>query len=308
MHRMKSFFLSSGPNPYAHLGKCTTTVPSAPFEGLWATVDIQPDPFARQRYTVGVVVSAPDGDFDFRLLDDFSRFECFLGKSGVEEMKFWVDEAERGLARAKRDRLTLPDASFEVDTVMLGDLWPTSGDSFDSVLLRLYRQVIPFHPKDVRKIKIFDSLDNTAVRNLVNNELKRIANLDFERISTEPQRAVLDATTGQRHWLDFNLEPEGKAGSVISAVYKTPSTIELNFLRASRDLATYARMKSLNNQLGLFVMTPKMGVLSDLEHDRIENVLGEQSWRLEQQGFRVVVHEEPILLANEVWEWAGVVH
>lgn len=304
---MNSFFLSSGPDPYAHLRECTIAVPIAVFEGLWTTIDIQPDPFARQRYTVGVAVSGPEGDFDFQLLNDLSKFECFLGKSGVEEMQFWISEAERGLVRAKRDGLTLSDASFEVDAVVLGDLWPTSGDSIDSVLARLYRQVIPFLPNEERRIKTFDSLDNATVRNLVNNELKRIANLAYERISTEPQRAFLDATTGQRHWLDFNLEPEGKAGSVISAVYKTPSTIELNFLRASRDLATYARIKSLDDQLGLFVMIPRMGALSSLEHDRVENVLGEQSWRLEQQGFRVVVHDEAGALAQEVWDWAAVV-
>ena len=152
----------------------------------------------------------------------------------------------------------------------------------------------------------FVTLDNTAVRLQVDEELKRIAGLAFEIIVTEPQRAMLDRATGEAHRLEFNLEPPGRAGSVISAVYKTPDRIELNFLRASRDLATYGRLKNLQERLALFVMTPPKGSMPAGDFDRVENVLGEQSWNLEQQGFVIASHDSPVPLAHDVWEWAGV--
>lgn len=305
---MNSMFISSGSDPYAHLREYTAAVPKAAFEGVWATVEIQPDAFARQRYTVGVAVAHLDGSgFVFRLLDDLSKFDCLYGRDDAAELHALIETAEQSLLRTQKLQIALADTHFDTGMVMLGDLWPTAGDSIEAVLSRLYFDVVPFIPRGERKARDFVTLDNAAVRRLVDDELKRIAGLAFERIRVEPERAVIDRTTGASHTLEFNLEPSGKAGSVISAVYKTPNNIELNFLRASRDLATYARIRELrDHQLGLFVMLPAKGTMPTTELDRIENVLGEQSWSLEQQGFVVSSHNTPAALASDVWEWAAV--
>ncbi|WIT12340.1 hypothetical protein PFX98_01670 [Paucibacter sediminis] len=304
---MNSMFLSAGSDPYAHLLQHAAAVPTAAFEGTWATIELQPDPFARQQFTVGVAVASMDGSFSFRLLDDLAKFECLYGRDDVAEIRALVDAAEHGLLRAQKSKVALKDVPFETGAVFLGDLWTTSGASIDAVINRLYFDVVPFIPRDERKTRDFVSLDNAAVRRLVNDELKRIAGLAYERIATEPERAVKDQNTGEAHWLEFNLEPEGKAGNVISAVYKTPNTIELNFLRASRDLSTYAKLKKLSDQqLGLFIMMPAKDSMPAIDFDRVENILGEQSWSLEQQGFRVAAHDSAVPLAQEVWEWAGV--
>jgi hypothetical protein len=304
---MNSLFLSSGPDAYAHLRQHAAAVPRAAFEGVWATIELQPDSFARQRYTVGVAVAGLDGSFHFRVLDDLAKFECLYGRDDVGEIGSLVEAAEQALLRAQKARVALAEVRFEADAVTLGDLWTTSGASLDAVLNRLYLDVVPFIPREQRKAREFVTLDNTAVRRLVDDELKRIAGLAFERISTVPNRAISDQETSDAHWLEFNLEPDGKAGSVISAVYKTPSTIELNFLRASRDLATYARLRKLRDrQLGLFVMTPQRDAMAPLELDRVDNILGEQSWNLEQQGFVVSAHDSAALLARDVWDWAEV--
>jgi hypothetical protein len=303
---MSSWFLSSGDDPFAHMKAHMSEVPKAPFDGAWATIELQPDAFARQRYTVGVVVADAQGAFTFRLLDDLAKFECLYSKDDVATLRSLVDAAEQGLLRARKQGVALKDVQFDIDAVCLGDLWPTAGQSADAVMSRLYGDVVPFLPKEERKARDFITLDNTAVRQLVNDELKRIAGLAYERIATEPQRAMMDKLTGEAHRLEFNLEPPGKAGSVISAVYKTPDRIELNFLRASRDLTTYARLRGLKEQPGLFVMTPAKGSMPDADFDRVEDVLGEQSWSLEQQGFVIAAHETAKPLAQDVWEWAKV--
>jgi hypothetical protein len=304
---MNRMFLSTGGDPYAHLRKHLSPVPQAAFEGAWATIEIQPDPFARQRFTVGVAVGGNDGRFGFRLLDDLVMFECLYGRDDVGELRALLEEAEHALMRAGKEQTSLADVQFGSASVLLGDLWPTAGTSADVVLDRLYQDVVPFIPREERKARDFITLDNTAVRRIVDDELKRIAGLGFERIRTAPQRAVRDNVTGESHWLEFNLEPPGKAGSVISAVYKTPTNVELNFLRASRDLATYARLKGLRDQqLALFVMTPGASAMPPIDLERLENILWEQSWNLEKQGFVVSSHADPKLLATDVWEWAAL--
>lgn len=304
---MNSMFLSAGKDPYAHLRQHFAAVPQAAFEGVWATVELQPDPFARQRYTVGVAVADMNGAFSFRLLDDLAKFECLYGREDVAELRTLMEAAEHGLLRARKEQATIHDVQFESTAVLLGELWPTAGASADAVLSRLFLDVVPFLPREERKVRDFITLDNTAVRRMVDDELKRIAGIAFERIHTEPQRALRDQITGEVHWLEFNLEPPGKAGNVISAVYKTPTNVELNFLRASRDLATYAKIKGLHDQqLALFILTPALDAVPAAESERLENILGEQSWNLEKQGFVVSSHSSPVPLAQDVWDWAGV--
>lgn len=303
---MNSLFLSTGDNPYAHLASHFVSVPTAHFTGTWATVEIQPDPFARQRFTVGVAVADLEGRFSFRLLEDLGKFECLYDRDDVSTFRTLIDSAEQCLARARRDKVPLSDIHFDVDALSLSELWPTSGDSADAVLSRLFADVVPFLPRGERKARDFVTLDNTAVRRLVDDALKKIAGVEFERISSDSQRAVTDRATGEVHWLDFNLESDGGAGSVISAVYKTPERIELNFLRASRDLSTYARIKNLRRRLGLFVMAPSRDSIPQADYERIENIIGEQSWRLEQQGYLVSTHDAAAPLAKDVWEWAAL--
>lgn len=304
---MNSMFLSAGEDPYAHLRQHLAAVPRAVFEGVWATIELQPDPFARQRYTVGVAVADMNGTFNFRLLDDLAKFECLYGRDDVAELRTLIEAAEQGLLRARKEQLSLHDIHFESTAVLLGELWPTSGTSVDAVLSRLFLDVVPFIPKEERKVRDFITLDNTAVRRMVDDELKRIAGIAFERIHAEPQRAFRDKETGEVHWFEFNLEPPGKAGNVISAVYKTPTNVELNFLRASRDLATYAKVTGLHDrEFALFVLTPAPDAIPAVELERLENILGEQSWSLEKQGFVVSAHSAPEPLARDVWNWADV--
>ncbi|MCO5101897.1 MAG: hypothetical protein M9885_13565 [Burkholderiaceae bacterium] len=302
---MNSLFLSSGSDPFAHLKGHLTPVPEAPFRGVWATVEIQPDLFARQRYTVGVVVGAHEGEFQFLLLEDLSKFECIYGKNDVALLRAVLQSAEDALQEARRNAVSLGSIQFETDMVSLGELWPTSGASIEVVLSRLYADVVPFIPKEERRLRDFETMDNEAVRELVNRELKRIARMAFERIVIESVHDVAEPGSGARHRLEFNLHPEGKVGSVVSAVYKGHERVELNLLRASEDVSTFARLRNLEDR-ALFVMAPKPDSMPKPDMERLENVLGERLWRLEKRGFRVATHDGAQPLAQEIVDWAGV--
>lgn len=77
--------------------------------------------------------------------------------------------------------------------------------------------------------------------------------------------------------------------------------------RAFHRLATYAGIKSLRDkQLGLFFLTPADGTMTAAEMDRMENIVGEQSWSLDKQGFVVSTHDSPSPLAKDVLARAGV--
>lgn len=58
---MNFFLASEGADPLAHLRGHMAKVATAQFQGTWSTVEIQPDGFARQRYSIGVVVAGAAG-------------------------------------------------------------------------------------------------------------------------------------------------------------------------------------------------------------------------------------------------------
>ncbi len=302
---MSSMFLSGGADPFSHLRSKFSEVPVIEFDGLWASVELQPNPFVPQRFTIGVVVGYPEGGFTYRLLSDASKFECVYGKKSAALLKPIIESAEHTLLRSTRDKRSLSTIEFDSMSLSISDPWPTSGVSPEQVLTRLFSEVVAMEPSTEKQARDFVSMDTEQVRQLVTVELKRIAGMKFEKIVVDPKHIIAATDGSGQHVLEFNLRPAKGAGSILSAVYKTPDTVELNLLRSSRDLATYARIRKVDD-LALFIMTAKQEQYESTDFARMRNLIDEQSWRLERQGFRVVSFDEPLPIAQSIIEWAGV--
>lgn len=300
---MSDLFLSNGSDPFAHLRSKMTDIPAAAFKGLWATVDLQPNMFSPQRFAIGVLVGHPSGAFFYRMLSDLSKFECVYGRKASSWIRPLYDSAEYAVARAQKEKLTIDAIQFESPSISISKPWPTSGKSAEQVLSRLFAEVVAMEPTDEKQSRDFVTLDNEQVRHLVNEEIKRIAGLRYEHIVVAPNHVVPADDASDAHVLDFNLRTTRGAGSVLSAVYKTPSTVELNLLRASRDLSTYRKIRSVDD-LALFIMSGKKEQFESAEYARLNDLLDEQSWCLEKQGFKVVTFDEPLPIAKSIVEWA----
>ena len=138
---------------------------------------------------------------------------------------------------------------------------------------------------------------------MVNEQLKRIAHGDFERIVVPENEPVVLDVDGVRNQFDLNLLTGKFCGSVTSAVFKTPQSVEINLLKSSRDLTTYSRMKSVDS-IGLFLLLPDSARMETKEFKRIEEVIAEYEWQLSKDGFRVVSLPSAEQLAREVYDWA----
>lgn len=274
------------------------------FSGVWCSLDLQPDVFSPQVFTVGVVVQPSDDRLHFKLLDDFKKFECVYGerlsKKVLKELLAYAEQTLRGAAMA---RAPVSEIQFETASLRISGPYYTSGDSFEATVERLYSEIVVMAPESRKKPNDFDSIDTVRARELVNKELKRIAKLDFERIVNPSGYGMSVEENGVKHFLDLNLVTPGACGSVTSAVYKTPQTVELNMLKSSRDLTTYSRIKRLED-IGLFLLLPEEGALTDKEFRKIDEVISEYEWKLEQDGFRVVSLSSPADLASEIYQWA----
>lgn len=289
-----------------HLLKLAQEARAPGFSGVWSTVELQPDIFVPQSFSVGVVVQPAGERLHFKLLDDFKKFECVYGERFPQRtIREVMTCAEEALRFAAQDRRPISEITLNTDSLRLSPPAFTSGEDWEATIERLFADVIVMAPHTKRQGREFVSIDTPRVRALVNQELKRIAQMDFEKIvvAGTSSTGMLVDDKGTAHHLDFNLKTTGACGSVVSAVYKSHVSVELNLLKSSRDLTTYSRIKNLRDA-GLFLLLPDEQLLEPKEYKHIVDVIDEQAWKLERDGFRVVSLSSEAQLAQEIYDWA----
>jgi hypothetical protein len=289
-----------------HLLNMAQEAPAPGFSGVWSTVELQPDIFVPQSFSVGIVVQPAGERLHFKLLDDFKKFECVYGdRFPQRSIREVMTYAEQVLRFAAQDRKPISAITLSTDALRLSAPTFTSGEDCEATIERLFADVIVMAPHTKRRGREFISIDTPHARALVNQELKRIAQMDFEKIvvAGASTMGMLVDDKGIKHHLDFNLRTSSACGSVVSAVYKSHVSVELNLLKSSRDLTTYSRIKNLRDT-GLFLLMPDERLLEAKEYKHIVDVIDEQAWKLERDGFRVVSLSSEAELAQEIYDWA----
>jgi hypothetical protein len=290
---------------YSNLSKVARPTPQPAFTGFWSTIELRPDLFAPQKFTVGVVVQSANDRLHFKLLDSFKKFDCIYGDGfphrSLKELMAYAYEA---LTKAAKQKVSIPDVIFESMCISISPPVFTSGDDREQTVERLFAEVVAMAPSEKKKAgKDFESIDTPRARRLVNEELRRIAGLDFERfVREDTQGLLIEGDGGEKHFLDLNLMTPHSCGSVTSVAYKTVTSVKINLLEASRDLTTYSRVREIND-IGLFLLLPDPAAMDFKEYKRIEEVIDDYEWKLVRDGFRVVSLQEPAALAHEVYEW-----
>lgn len=291
---------------FDHLLKQATKVPVPGFRGVWSVVELQPDVFVPQWFSVGVVVQSHEDRLHFKLLNEFKKFDCVYGDRFPQRMiREFMTYAEEALRVAVQGKTAISEVVFETSALRLSHPMYTSGEDREVTVERLFAELIVMAPHSKRKGRDFISMDNSHARALVNEQLKLIAQTDYEKIVIEgdSNEGMLFDDDGVKHYLDFNLRTAGACGSVVSAVYKSPISVELNLLKSSRDLTTYARLRNLGD-IGLFMLLPHEQSLDAKEYKHISELITEHEWKLERDGFRVVSFSSEKTLAEEIYEWA----
>lgn len=286
-----------------HLTRHAAATPKPAFSGAWTTVELQPDVFVPQRFTVGVIVQTPGNRLHFKLLDDFKKFDCLyhdqFPQKSVRELLAY---AEAALRKAVKAKTAIPEITFDTHTLTLASPSFTSGDDLETTVERLYSEVVVMAPTVKRKGSGFESIDTPHARALVNAELKKIAGMSFDKFVTPDNQGILLEYEGVKHFLDLNLLTQKACGSVTSAVYKTAQSVEINLLKSSRDLTTYSRVRRMDS-IGLFLLMPDSNSMEPKEFKRIEEVIDEHEWKLNRDGFRVTSLASVSELASEIFEW-----
>lgn len=140
-----------------------------------------------------------------------------------------------------------------------------------------------------------------TIRKQVREAAKRIYGLRADEIFT--QGGIIEVFDGgTRRHLDIPIKTSNKVGSIISAWYNTPSTIETHFLRAQSDLAVASEQRRY--ETGLFISMPN-GLEGHKNQLQVENLVDDIYWRLKRTGCYLEVRETPESLAEEIMDWAA---
>lgn len=286
------------------LRRFAVATPKPAFSGTWTTIELQPDVFVPQHFTVGVVVQTLGDRLHFKLLDDFKKFEfLYQNQFPQKAARELLSHVEAVLRQAAQDQTAISDISFDTDCLTLANPGFTSGADRETTVDRLFTEVVVMAPNAKRRGGEFESIDTPHARALVNAELKKIAAMNFEKIVTPGNQGMLIDYQGEKHFLDLNLLTARACGSVTSAVYKSAQSVEINLLKSSRDLTTYARVRNMDS-IGLFLLMPNSNSMEPRDFKRIETVIADHEWKLERDGFRVTSMASPADLAKEIFEWA----
>jgi hypothetical protein len=288
-----------------YLKSIATTTPKPLFSGAWTTVELQPDAFAPQRFTIGVVVQSPGERLHFKLLADYKKFDClyhdqFPQKAVAEILQY----AYETLTIASKAKTAIPEIRFETHCLSLATPAYTSGDDVEATVDRLYSEVVVMESSVKSKGKVFEPINTATARRMVNEDLKKIAAMQFEYIVPDAKKGRLPLKIGgQNHLLDLNILTSNACGSVTSAAYRAAQKVENNLLKSSLDLVTYSRVRNMK-QIGLFLLMPDANLMVPKDFKKIEEKIEEHKWKLEQDGFQVFYSPSPNTLAQNIYDWA----
>ena len=290
---------------YSALLRSARPTPKPQYSGNWSYIEFQPDIFSPQRFPIGIAVQADGDRLYFKLLDDFKKFDCVYPEGFPHSSaKALMAYAYETLQSAIKNKAPLSQITFDSRVLSLSHPVHTSGMDREAAVERLFSEVVAMAPSNVKKVREFESIDTPTARRMVNEHLKVIAAMDFERFVLVDQHGLsVQSDGGDRHHLDLNLLTPLGCGAVVSAVYKTSQTVEMNLLKVSLDLKTCRTFKELESA-ALFLLMPNPELMEPREFRRIEDAIGDHEWKLEQDGFRVVSQHIPRALAADIYDWA----
>lgn len=264
------------------------------FTGTWRVVQWQPDLFGPQRFVVGVLVESASGQRAYQIMDKPERIECFFKPRLIRrEFASLMSLLRNSLAEPKNGAVLLPSPNFSFNEARF-----VRGASAQEIASRLFAETVTAASPLAHDEEKGIGPNTEETRKQVTVFLKQMCDLSFERIFREQGQTLSD------HYLDVTLAPDNGAGSVISACYRSLTSIELKLLRAASDINAYASAQRCEHK-AIFILEPSDDApISPKERKAMDSLIGNELWKLEQAGFDTPRNTDFGGLARDIHDWA----
>lgn len=274
-----------------------TPVPAPKVTGQWFNIRFSPSASGGELINIGVgYVDGATRQIHARLIENLEAFRSLFGDSFEEEVRYSIEVVRSALGRFMLES--------PLRSVAFSNLRYAAGDSAQDVLERLFAATVSFsEARQTATARRENAQSNAVVRKSVFDSIRLKAGLSAERIIAEdPIYWVTESA--RRIPLDIPLRSDRLLGSVVSAGYRTRTTLENNLLRSSLDLETAAKIFKRDG-LGFFVMRPEPGIDGAVDAS-LDEVVDTTCWKLQKHGIHVDVEANSDRLAEDILSWSGL--
>jgi hypothetical protein len=269
-------------------------------KGEWFNIRWSPDLATGEKLNIGV--GFIEGErVHSRLLSYFERVRCLYGDRGIYHAELVTSIVGESL-RQNRKLSPIPQISYDKSGY-------AQGLSIDEILTSLFEQTVPLQNKirTTSSSKRFHSINTDKLYTCLVDELKVKAALQFEEFVPQDSSLIIrDDSGSQELFIPFR-DNKNLVGGLASTVYSNVQRVELNLLKAARDVEAAIKLGKGNNA-SIFILKPGNDIetLEREQIDSIESALDKFDWYMNKQGIAVGSHTTISGLADEICSWANV--
>ncbi|EIV8469467.1 hypothetical protein V6457_004376 [Vibrio vulnificus] len=269
-------------------------------KGEWFNIRWTPDIATGEKLNIGVGF-VENGRVHSRLLSYFERVKCLYGERGIYHAELVTSIVGESLRQNKK--------SSPIPQITYDNSGYAQGFSVDEVLSSLFEQTVPLQKK-IRvssNAKRFNSINTDKLYTCLVDELKIKAALQFEEFVPADSSIFIEDDLGSHELFVPFRDNKNLVGGLASTVYSNVQRIELNLLKAARDVESAVKLGK-GNKASVFILMPgdEVEKLNKEQVISIENTLDKFDWHMNKQGISVGGHTSVSGLADEICSWANV--
>ncbi|KYN81074.1 hypothetical protein ATY35_20055 [Vibrio cidicii] len=269
-------------------------------KGEWFNIRWTPDIATGEKLNIGVGF-VENGRVHSRLLSYFERVKCLYGERGIYHAELVTSIVGESLRQNKK--------SSPIPQITYDNSGYAQGFSVDEVLSSLFEQTVPLQKK-IRvssNVKRFNSINTDKLYTCLVDELKIKAALQFEEFVPADSSIFIEDDLGSHELFVPFRDNKNLVGGLASTVYSNVQRIELNLLKAARDVESAVKLGK-GNKASVFILMPgdEVEKLDKEQVISIENALDKFDWHMNKQGISVGGHTSISGLADEICSWANV--
>lgn len=274
-------------------------------QASWSQIRFTPDLVTNEQLAVGVLVNW-NGIVHTKFIEDFSRIECAYGVDLVSYIKSCIELFEDFLHSNY-------ESSFS-SQLIIDKRGFVQGESIDGILDELLARAVPLsipHQNKSAFKKQFHTIKTVKFHSEVKSYIKNKMGEIYKDIFNDNETVLVgDSLIGYKRLpVAINIKKNNKVGDFLSTVYATSDTLEINCLKALRDLRAVKKYATSANDFKLFMLSPddlNLDLLSKQDKKKRNDIIDTFKWSLRSEGIDLIEECHIDKASEKLIDWSGI--
>lgn len=290
---------------FKNFEKKFTTLTTDLLQASWSQIRFTPDLVTNEQLAVGVLINW-NGIVHTKFIEDFSRVECAYGADIVGYIKSCIELFEDFLHSNYED-------SFS-SQLIIDKRGFVQGESIDGILDELLVRAVPLsipHQNKNSFKKQFHTIKTVKFHSEVKSYIKNKMGEIYKDIFNDNETVLVgDSLIGYKRLpVAINIKKNNKVGDFLSTVYATSDTLEINCLKALRDLRAVKKYANSNSDFKLFMLSPddlNLDLLSKQDKKKRNDIIDTFKWSLRSEGIDLIEECHIDTASEKLIDWSGI--